>query len=79
MQCSFRLPALFFHFFLNGDDKSGSLIQFCFFVFQVLCLMAREGRWDIDLLDVLSAVVFETQGASRIAALRLFSIICRFV
>ncbi|VDM21808.1 unnamed protein product [Wuchereria bancrofti] len=44
---------------------------------EVLCLMARENRWDIDLLDVLSAVVFETQGASRIAALRLFSIICR--
>ncbi|MCP9263102.1 Condensin complex subunit 1 [Dirofilaria immitis] len=43
---------------------------------EVLCLMARENRWDIDLLDVLSAVVFETQGASRIAALRLFSIIC---
>lgn len=40
--------------------------------------MARENRWDIDLLDVLSAVVFETQGASRIAALRLFSIICRY-
>lgn len=39
--------------------------------------MARENRWDIDLLDVLSAVVFETQGASRIAALRLFSIMCR--
>uniref|UniRef100_A0A1I7V747 Condensin complex subunit 1 n=1 Tax=Loa loa TaxID=7209 RepID=A0A1I7V747_LOALO len=44
---------------------------------EVLCLMARENRWDIDLLDVLSAVVFETQGVSRIAALRLFSIICR--
>ncbi|VDK71493.1 unnamed protein product [Onchocerca ochengi] len=44
---------------------------------EVLCLMARENRWDIDLLDVLSAVVFETQGASRIAALRLFSIVCR--
>ncbi|VDN02322.1 unnamed protein product [Thelazia callipaeda] len=44
---------------------------------EVLCLMAREKRWDIDLLDVLSAIVFETQGASRIAALRLFSIVCR--
>ncbi|VDK66681.1 unnamed protein product [Gongylonema pulchrum] len=41
--------------------------------------MVRQHRWDVDLLDILSAVVFETQGPSRIAALRLFSIVCRYV
>uniref|UniRef100_A0A183UQP2 Cnd1 domain-containing protein n=1 Tax=Toxocara canis TaxID=6265 RepID=A0A183UQP2_TOXCA len=44
---------------------------------QVICLMARENMLTIELLDAFSSVVFSTQGALRIAALRLFSIICR--
>uniref|UniRef100_F1KR65 Condensin complex subunit 1 n=1 Tax=Ascaris suum TaxID=6253 RepID=F1KR65_ASCSU len=44
---------------------------------QVICLMARENMLNVQLLDALSSVVFSTQGAVRVAALRLFSIICR--
>ncbi|VDK60758.1 unnamed protein product [Anisakis simplex] len=39
--------------------------------------MARENMLNVELLDALSSVIFSTQGAVRVAALRLFSIICR--